>query len=205
MVYRPRMSPSFAHGLVAFPPMVLIFPFQSMFGLWKTHAGSLCSCTRRRVSSKLLQVHGMSSCIPFSSSVLSARNRIVVMSSPPSSFQSTAQMENRTPYAREITLDDSTSYVQSVEWLSEAVISPLAVSLHSPSTFLFPFLNCSAPLQTKNTTSNTSLAPFAPPYLAHKTLTTNTTATYTAISTTPPASLQNAPAAPAPSSNSLWK
>ena len=149
MVYPPRMSPSFAHGLVAFPPMVLIFPFQSMFGLWKTHAGSLCSCTRRRVSSKLLQMHGMFSYRPFSSSVLSARNRIVVMSLPPSSFQSTAQMENRTPYAREITSDDSTSYVQSVEWLSEAVISPLAVSLHSPSLFLFPFLNLSGRFRQK--------------------------------------------------------
>ena len=71
------------------------------------------------------------------------------MSLPPSSFQSTAQMENRTPYAREITSDDSTSYVQSVEWLSEAVISPLAVSLHSPSLFLFPFLNLSGRFRQK--------------------------------------------------------
>jgi len=71
------------------------------------------------------------------------------MSLPPSSFPSTAQMENRAPYARETTLDGSTSYVQSVEWPSEAVISPLAVSLHSPlpntsSTFYSFFLTFAA-------------------------------------------------------------
>ena len=57
--------------------------------------------------------------------------------------------------------------------------------------------------QTKHTTLNTLLARSAPPSLAHKTPTTNTMATYTAISTTQPASPRNAPAAPAPSSNSL--
>jgi hypothetical protein len=57
--------------------------------------------------------------------------------------------------------------------------------------------------QTKNTTSNTLHVLSAPPSLAHMTPTTNTMATYTAISTTQRDSLRNAPAAPAPSSNSL--
>jgi len=43
-------------------------------------------------------------------------DRIVVMSSHPSSSQSRAQTENKIPCAREITSDDSTSCVESVEW-----------------------------------------------------------------------------------------
>jgi hypothetical protein len=33
---------------------------QNMFCLWKTHAGSLCPCAQRRISFKLLHMHGIS-------------------------------------------------------------------------------------------------------------------------------------------------
>jgi hypothetical protein len=36
------------------------FPIQSVFCLWKTHAGSLCPCAWRCISFKLFQMHGMS-------------------------------------------------------------------------------------------------------------------------------------------------
>ena len=78
---------------------------------------------------------------------------------------------------------------------------PPSVCIHS---FFSTFPASSAP-QTKNTTLNILLAPSALPFLAHRTLTMNTTAMYTAISTTQSASPQNAPAAHAPSSNSLSK
>ena len=98
-----------------FSPMVLIFLFSTCSACGKPMQGPF---VRALGAVFHLNCFKCMVCHPARSSLcfLSTPNRIAVMSLHPSSSRSTPQMENRARYAREITLDDSTLYVQSVEW-----------------------------------------------------------------------------------------
>ena len=186
MVNHPRMSQFIAPFLVVCFSDGPDLSIQNMFCLWKTHAGCLCPCARRRISFKLLHMHGISppdiSHRAFSHTRQDCGDVVASKFFPIDGPDGKQNPLCERDYFRRLNLVCGKcgmalrgSYITACGQFCYRSGFILCLNL---SSFFFP-----AP-QAKNTMLNILLAPSALPYSAHRTLTMNTTAMYIAISTT---------------------
>ena len=158
-----------------------------MLCLWKTHAGCLRPCARRRISYKLLHMHGISPpdiphCV-FSHTRQDCGDVVASKFFPIEGPDGKQNPLCERDYFRRLNLLCGKCGMA----LRGSYITACGQFYHRSGFILFLNLSSfffSAPPQTKNTTLNILLAPSALPYSAHRTLTMNTMAMYIAISTT---------------------